>query len=98
MIILYNEYKSKWVWLGNTTITQRRPIHGTTRKSHRTISVTRHQENKQSKATSSLFSMKTIAKLERTLSNAQQNREQTQDPTMRATLNNNKSTTKEPQP
>ena len=36
--------------------------HGTTRKSHTTI--TRHQEDKLSKATSSLFPIKMIAKLE----------------------------------
>ena len=43
---------------------------------------TRHQEDKQSKATSSLFSIKMIAKLDRTHSNEQQNMEQTQNPTM----------------
>ena len=34
------------------------------RKSHRTITITRHHENKQSKATSSLFPIAMIAKLE----------------------------------
>ena len=48
--------------------------HGT---SHRTITITRHQEDNQSKATSSLFPIKMIAKLEMTQSNAQQNMEQT---------------------
>ena len=50
---------SKWVWSGNTTITNRRQPHGTARKSHSPI--TRHQEDKLSKATSSLFSIKMIA-------------------------------------
>ena len=35
--------KSKWVWSGNTTITHCRPTHGTMRKCHRTLTVTRHQ-------------------------------------------------------
>ena len=39
--------------------------------------VTRHQEDKQSKATRFLFSIRLIAKLEKTQSNAQQNTEQT---------------------
>ena len=47
---------SKWVWSGNTTITNRRQPRGTVRKSRSTI--TRHQENKLSKATSSLFPIK----------------------------------------
>ena len=51
---------------------------------------TRHQEDKQSKTTSSLFPVKMIAKLERTHSNVQQNMEQTQNPTMGATINNNR--------
>ena len=42
---------SKWVWSGNTTITNRRQPCGTARKSRSTI--TRHQEDKLSKATSS---------------------------------------------
>ena len=37
-----NKY-SKWVWSGNSTITNRRQPHGTARKSHSTI--TRHQED-----------------------------------------------------
>ena len=48
----------KWVWSGNTTITNRRQPHGTARKSHSTI--TRHQEDKLGKATSSLFTIKII--------------------------------------
>ena len=43
---------SKWVWSGNTTITNRRQPRGTAWKSLSTI--TRHQEDKLSKATSSL--------------------------------------------
>ena len=61
-------------------------------KSHRTISITRHQEVNQSKATSFLFPIKMIAKLERTQSDAQQNKERTQNPTMGVTINNNRST------
>ena len=41
-------------------------------KSH--TAITRHQEDKLSKATSSLFPIKTIAKLEWAQSNVQQNR------------------------
>ena len=63
------------------------------RKSHTTIK--RRQEDKQSKATSSLFPIEMIAKLECTQSNAQQNIEQLQNPTMGVTINN-KSTTTEP--
>ena len=59
------------------------------RKNYRTITVTRHQEDKQNKATSSLFPIKMIAKIE---SNVQQNMEQTQNPTMGATINNNRIT------
>ena len=69
--------------------------HGTARKSHTTIM--RHQEDKLSKATISLFPIKMIAKLEGTKSNVQQNKEQLQNPTMGVT-SNNKSTKTEPQP
>ena len=86
---------SKWVWSGNTTITNRRQPPGTARKSSSTI--TRHQEDKLSKATSSLFPIKMIAILEWTQSNVQQNIEQLQTPTMRVTINK-KSTTTEPPP
>ena len=54
-------------------------------KSYRTITETRHQEDKQNKATSSLFSTKILAKLEKIQSSAQQNMEQTQKPTMEST-------------
>ena len=57
----------------------------------------RHQEDKQSKATSPIFPIKMIAKLERTQSNAQQNIEQLQNPTMGVTINK-ESTTTEPAP
>ena len=57
----------------------------------------RHQEDKQSKATGSFFSIKTIAKLEWTQINAQQNIEQLQNPTIGVTINN-ESTTTEPPP
>ena len=65
------------------TVTHCRPTHGTIRKSH--ITNTRHQEDKKSKATSSLFLIKMIAELERTQSNVQQNMEQTQNPTIGST-------------
>ena len=55
--------------------------------------ITRHQEDKQSKATSCLFPINMIAKLERTHINVQQNMEQTQNPTMGATINNELTTT-----
>ena len=57
----------------------------------------RHQDEKQSKATNSLslFRIKMNVKLEGTQSNAQQNIEQLQNPTMGATINN-ESTTTEP--
>ena len=57
------------------------------RKSYRAL--TRHQENKQNKAASSLFPIKIIAKLGRIQSNVQLNMEQTQNPTMGAAINNN---------
>ena len=53
---------SKWVWSGNTTITNCRQPRGIARKSRSTI--TRHQEDKLSKAISSLFPIKMIAILE----------------------------------
>ena len=57
----------------------------------------RHQEDKLSKATSSLFPIKMITNLEWTQSNAQQNIEQLQNPTIGATINNESSAT-EPSP
>ena len=50
----------------------------------------------KSKATSSLFPIKLIAKLEWTQCNAQQNREQLQNPTMVVTINNESTTTVPP--
>ena len=52
---------------------------------------------RQSKATSSLFPIEMIAKLEWTQSNAQQNIEQLQNPTIGVTIIN-ESTTTEPPP
>ena len=57
----------------------------------------RHQKDKQSKATSTLFPIEMIAKLEWTQSSAQQNIEQLQNPIMVVTINNESATT-EPQP
>ena len=73
------------------------PTYCAVRKSPRTITTTRHQEDKQSKATNSLFLflIKMIAKLERKQSNAQQTTEHTQSPTMEATINNNRTATLE---
>ena len=81
--------------LGNAIITNHEQTHDTARKSHITLS--RHQEDKLSKANSSLFPIKIIAKLEWTCSSAHQNIEQIQDPTM-GVLINNESTTTEPPP
>ena len=66
-------------------------------KSNRTITITILQEDEQSKATSSLSlcPVKMIAKLERTQSNTQQNIEQTQNPTMGVTINNESTTTEQ---
>ena len=65
-------------------------------KSHKTS--IRHQEDKQRKATSSLFPVEMISKLERAQRKAQQNIEQLQNhPTMGVTINN-ESTTTEPLP
>ena len=53
--------------------------------------ITRHQEDKQSKQskeTSSVLSIEMIAKLEWTQSNVQQNVEQLQNSTMGVTINN----------
>ena len=46
------------------------------RKSNKTIANTKHQEDKQSKAISSLFPIKMIAKLERVQRNVKQSIEQ----------------------
>ena len=46
------------------------------------ITITRHQKDKQSKATSSLFPIEMTAKVEWTQSYAQQHIEQLQNPTM----------------
>ena len=50
--------------------------------------IVRHQDDKLSKATSCLFPIKMIAKLEWTQSNTQQNIEQLHNPTMGAIINN----------
>ena len=59
---LFFAQNSKWVWSGNTTITNCRQPRGTARKSRSII--TSYQEDKLSKATSSLFPIKMIAILE----------------------------------
>ena len=74
------------MWSGNTTITNCKQTRDILRKSHTTI--LRHQEDKQSKSTSFHFPIKMIAKLEWTQSNAQQNIEKLQNPTMEVTINN----------
>ena len=65
---LYFVFKSKRAWSGNTAITNCRPTHGTVRKSYRTFTVTRLPKDNNSKATSSLFLVKMIAKIVRTKS------------------------------
>ena len=67
------------------------------RPGQKQASGTRHQEDEQNKATSCLFSIKMIAKLELTQSNAQQNIEQLRNYTMGVTIDN-ESTTTEPPP
>ena len=57
---------------------------------------TRHQEDKQSKATRSLFPIKRIAKLEGTHSNVQQNMKRTQNLTKGATVSNESTATEPP--
>ena len=52
------------------------------------LTITRHREDKQSKASIFFFPIKMIAKLERAQSNAQLNMERTQNPKMGATLKN----------
>ena len=69
-----------------------RQTRGIVRKSHTTIK--RHQEDKQSKETSSFFPIKIIAKLEWTQTDAQQNIEQLQNPKIGVTINNKSTTTK----
>ena len=59
--------------------------------------ITRHQEDKLSKATSYHFPIKMIAILECAQSKAQQNKEQLKTPTIGVTINK-KSTTTEPPP
>ena len=57
-----------------------------------------HPEDKQSKATSSLFPIKIIAKIEWTQSIVEQHIKQLQNATMEGVAINNESTTTEPPP
>ena len=69
-----------------STITNCRPAtHGTVKKSYMTFTVTRHPNDNKSKATGSLFLVKIIAKLERTLGNAYQNKDKHRTPTKKGT-------------
>ena len=77
---LYRKYTDL---VENKELFCRKQPHGTARKSHSTI--TRSQEDKLSKATSSLFPIKMIAILEWTYSNIHQNIVQLQTPTMGVT-------------
>ena len=70
----------KWVWSGNTTSTHCRPTHSSVRESHRTLTDTRQQKDKQNRAFNSLFSINMNAKLKRTQCFAQQNMERKQNP------------------
>ena len=56
--------KSKSLGSGNTTIAHCRPTHGTARKNHKTFTVTIHLKDNKILATSSLFHVQIIAKLE----------------------------------
>ena len=58
--------------------------------------ITRHQKDKQSKATGSFFPIKMIVKLEWTHSNVHQNMEQKQNTTMGASINYGPTTTEPP--
>ena len=79
---------------GNTTLTHCILTHGTARKGCRAITLTRHQEDNESKAISSLCSTKMIAKLERTLKmHNKRTKEQTKHTTVGATINNVSTTT-----
>ena len=62
MLETYHKMVEKQVSMIRKHHNQCRPTQITVRKRHTTLTVTRHQEDKQSKATSSLF--KIIAKLE----------------------------------
>ena len=62
--------------------------HKESNQTNKQTNKTRHQEDKQSKATSSLFAINMITKLEWTQSNVQQNMEQLQKPTMGVSTNN----------
>ena len=74
--------KSKWLCLGNGTITYYRPTHGILRKSQRTITAKWHLEHNISKATCSLFPSEMITNLERTTqSTAKPNKDLTLTPT-----------------
>ena len=87
MVIVISKMKnSRWAWSGNTTITNCRQPQGTPKKSHPAI--TRHQGDKPSKATSSLFPIKTTATPKWIQSNAQQNIEQLQTSATGVTINN----------
>ena len=70
-------------------------VHGNTAGKSRST-ITRHQEDKLSKATSSLFPIKMIAILEWTYSNVQQNIVQLQTPSMGVTINKKSATTEPP--
>ena len=65
---------------------------------HRTFTVRRHLSDNKSKATSSLFLFNTIAKLERTQSNAIKKMTNTEIPQPMGSTANNRSTTAEPPP
>ena len=57
-----NDDTTKSIIRRNTPITHCRPAHGTVRKRHRTLTVTRNQEDNKSKATSSTHPCKDDSK------------------------------------
>ena len=82
VVCLKHQLQVKMLLSGNTTFTHSKPTHGTCteRKNQRTLTITKHQDDNNCKATSSLVLFKMIAKEERTLITAQQNKNQTQKP------------------
>ena len=83
--IIKRATKKQVCMIRKTKTTHYRPTHGTVRKSHRTLTVTRYQKNNQNKAISSLLFVKMIAKLEKISNNTIQSKNQTQNPTNNGT-------------
>ena len=88
----------KIVWSGNATITQCRPTIAP-QEAQQNITATKHQEDRQNKATSAFFTIKTTTNPERAQSIAHQNMKQTQNSNNRSNtkqrIDNNRITTSE---